>query len=421
MRGIMRTKSGPEDQFVRKAALFSMVLLFLSTCMSGRTGYPDKDLQEGQEECNTFAGSPSLSGARGFLISEDFDHAISEYAFLLREDVTNAVLNAEYAYALALNGIYDAALARLDKVWNVSSNINEVNYFTSQVFALMGYDALAAEIGNRLAENNNPAWIASYAPSLLEKYRDRSPGNNFPGDRDVVTSFRRANRFAAQNYNLMAIAAFEGIVTAYPGEYLPYLGYSTALEKAGLFNKSIETLEQANTLVLDRPDGTEAQKIIEQRLSQVRSEALAPQKNPSAETDKTKTVTGGRRMLAYAGGIFSNTFVSVNARFGTFITDAGSLSADLGLAKSGESTSLNLGVMNFYRQKVFVAGYGLSAGFGSQGSTLSFKISAGLSFMNKDRSSSWDIFIDGQQPIAPKGSATTMGLSVGRSVYFGTR
>ncbi len=60
---------------------------------------------------------PSLDAARAYIISEDFGKAVSAYAVLLQKDSASISLNAEYAYALALNGIYDAALARLDRVW----------------------------------------------------------------------------------------------------------------------------------------------------------------------------------------------------------------------------------------------------------------------------------------------------------------
>ena len=64
-------------------------------------------------------------------------------------------------------------------------------------------------------------------------------------------------------------------------------------------------------------------------------------------------------MLAYAGGMFSPSYLSLTGRIGTFISGAGSLSADLGVSSSGGSASLNLGVMNFFRQKIFAGGYGL--------------------------------------------------------------
>jgi hypothetical protein len=77
--------------------------------------------------------------------------------------------------------------------------------------------------------------------------------------------------------------------------------------------------------------------------------------------------------------------------------------------------------MNFFRQKIFAGGYGLGVGFGGGSATFNMKLSVGFSIMNKDKNSSWDIFFDGQQPLAPKGSATIVGMSIGRSVYFGSR
>jgi hypothetical protein len=111
---------------------------------------------------------PSLDAARAYIISEDFNKAVSTYAVLLQKDSTSTSLNAEYAYALALNGIYDAALARLDRVWTPNSGSTDVNFFTSQVFALMGYDMLAVEFGNKIAAGSTPAWISSAAPGFLK-------------------------------------------------------------------------------------------------------------------------------------------------------------------------------------------------------------------------------------------------------------
>ncbi len=206
---------------------------------------------------------PSLDAARAYIISEDFNKAVSTYAVLLQKDSASTSLNAEYAYALALNGIYDAALARLDRVWTPNSGSTDVNFFTSQVFALMGYDMLAVEFGNKIAAGSTPAWISSAAPGFLKNYSDRMPGDNMSADGDVVADFKSANRLTAQNYNLMSIAIFEGIITAYPGEYLPYVGSSIALEKAGLNEKSAQTIEQALAILGDNTEQQEARQMLE--------------------------------------------------------------------------------------------------------------------------------------------------------------
>jgi len=405
----------PEMQ--KKTCIFLIMLAMLLPAVKVY-GRVDDDKSSGKPD----KAGPSLNAARAFIISEDFSKAVSTYAVLLQKDSASASLNAEYAYALALNGIYDAALARLDRVWTPNSGSTDVNFFTSQVFALMGYDLLAVEFGNKIAAGSTPAWISSAAPGFLQSYADRMPGDNMSENGDVVADFKRANRLTAQNYNLMSIAMFEGIITGYPGEYLPYVGSSIALEKAGMYEKSAQAMEQALAVIGDNPDQQETRQMLEARLTDIRGKSSTEGKNSSTNLTATaKPDAKGRRMLAYAGGMISPSYLSLTGRFGTFISKAGSLSADIGVSSSGGGASLNLGVMNFFRQKIFAGGYGLGVGFGGGSTTFNIKISVGFSIMNKDKSSSWDIFFDGQQPLAPEGSATVVGMSIGRSMYFGSR
>ena len=405
----------PEMQ--KKTCIFLIMLAMLLPAVKVY-GRVDDDKSSGKPD----KAGPSLNAARAFIISEDFSKAVSTYAVLLQKDSASASLNAEYAYALALNGIYDAALARLDRVWTPNSGSTDVNFFTSQVFALMGYDLLAVEFGNKIAAGSTPAWISSAAPGFLQSYADRMPGDNMSENGDVVADFKRANRLTAQNYNLMSIAMFEGIITGYPGEYLPYVGSSIALEKAGMYEKSAQAMEQALAVIGDNPDQQETRQMLEARLTDIRGKSSTEGKNSSTNLTATaKPDAKGRRMLAYAGGMISPSYLSLTGRYGTFISKAGSLSADIGVSSSGGGASLNLGVMNFFRQKIFAGGYGLGVGFGGGSTTFNIKISVGFSIMNKDKSSSWDIFFDGQQPLAPEGSATVVGMSIGRSMYFGSR
>jgi len=405
----------PEMQKKTCIFLIMLVMLLPAVKVYGRV---DDDKSSGKPD----KAGPSLNAARAFIISEDFSKAVSTYAVLLQKDSASASLNAEYAYALALNGIYDAALARLDRVWTPNSGSTDVNFFTSQVFALMGYDLLAVEFGNKIAAGSTPAWISSAAPGFLQSYADRMPGDNMSENGDVVADFKRANRLTAQNYNLMSIAMFEGIITGYPGEYLPYVGSSIALEKAGMYEKSAQAMEQALAVIGDNPDQQETRQMLEARLTDIRGKSSTEGKNSSTNLTATaKPDAKGRRMLAYAGGMISPSYLSLTGRYGTFISKAGSLSADIGVSSSGGGASLNLGVMNFFRQKIFAGGYGLGVGFGGGSTTFNIKISVGFSIMNKDKSSSWDIFFDGQQPLAPEGSATVVGMSIGRSMYFGSR
>lgn len=398
--------------------LLTIVLMLSTMPLSGYSMNSDNDLSPVADG----RSGPGLEAARAYVLTEDFSNAVRAYSVLVQKDSENAVLNAEYAYALALNGIYDAALARLDRVWISGSGSSEVNFFAAQVFALMGYEMLAVEFGKKIAAGNVPGWIASASTGLIEKYIDRIPGDNLSEGGDIVTDFRRANRLTAQNYNLMSMAMFEGIITRYPDEYLPYVGSSIALEKAGMYEKSVEAMEQAVAIIGDKPEYVEARQALETRLSDIRSKSAAGVKTNNAKPlPPAGPESKGRRMLAYAGGMFSPSFLSLSGRFGTFISGAGSLSADLGVTRSSGGTSLNIGAMNFFRQRIFAGGYGLGVGFGGGSATFSVKVSVGLTFMNRENSASWDIFLDGRQPLGAAGSPTTVGLSIGRSVYFGSR
>jgi hypothetical protein len=297
-----------------------------------------------------------------------------------------------------------------------------VNFFVSQVFALMGYNQLAGDFWKGDAVNAVPAWISSKAPEYLTRYRYKASASDSVEQDDVVSRFKRANRLAAQNSNLQSIALFEEITGQYPGEYIPYVGYSIALEKASMYNRSALTIEKALTIVGESPENSDARKLLNQRLVTVRSK-IGSEGKTSGSATKPINQPGGEipRFTAYAGGIASESFVSLSAKIGTYKTGAGSTLLDLGLTSVSGSTSFNVGVLSYFRQKIFVGGYGLSGSFGGGSSTIYAKVSLGISLMNRKRSASFDVFLDGQQPLAPKGAATVLGMSVGRSVYFGKR
>ena len=148
----------------------------------------------------------------------------------------------------------------------------------------MGYEMLAVEFGQKIEAGSVPAWISSAAAELLEKYSDRMPGDNMSEGGDVVTDFQRANRLAAQNYNLMSAAMFEGIITRYPDEYLPYVGSSIALEKAGLYEKSEQAIEQALALLGTGADNPEARQVLELRLADIKVKSSAGDKSTDCKS-----------------------------------------------------------------------------------------------------------------------------------------
>jgi tetratricopeptide (TPR) repeat protein len=380
----------------------------------------------GENQQTTTSGSPAIEAvsnenARVLILTENINSAIAVYARLLAKDSNNVSLSSEYAYALALNGIYDAAIVRLDRIWNQKANNNEVNYFASQIFALMGYDQLAGEFWKESEKNIAPSWISAKAPELLQKRKRNQLNLSASGRDELVSMFKHANRMTAQNFNVQSILLFEEITNQYPNEYLPYVGYSIALEKAGLMEKSAQTIETAIQIVGDNPEQKDTKEFLDKRLVTVKSKINAQGQNSgqSAASSDLKA-DNGPALIAYAGGFIAKSYTSLNARFGNYLSKSAYVSADLGLTSAGGMSYVNVGLSGYYRQGIFVEGFGISAALGNNTTALFGKISVGVSFMNKNRTSSLDIFLDGKLPLT-KGGVTTVGLSVGQSIYFGKR
>lgn len=418
------TGSGTKSMANKAALVFiiAIALIVSPANLSGQGKTKNRGKQASVTGGISAIGTSSYEVARALLLTESFDRAIPAYAKLLMNDSANVSLNSEYAYALALAGIYDAALSRLDRIWTMRGNSPDAGFYASQVFALMGYDRLAGDFAGVTSGTPAPDWIAAKAPGFLLKYRRRYTEDAMAVEEDAMSSFKRANRLTAQGYYLKSSALFEEITAQYPDEVLPYVGYSIALERAGMLNPSARTIEKALTVAGSTPEMEETRKMLDTRLTSLKTR-ISTEVKPVSPVSAILTKTGGdsKRLIAYAGGMFAKSFISINGRFGIVKKGTGNTSMDLGVIRSGGATALTLGLTNYSRSKAFVAGYGLQGSFGGGGTALNLKISVGLSFMNSDQSGSWDIFLDGYQRLIPKDGVTTVGMSIGRSVYFGKR
>jgi len=367
------------------------------------------------------ASNPSHSKARNFILAENIKEAISVYGSLIKTDVTSPVLLAEDAYALALAGIYDAALMRLDLCRNSGAITPEVNYFTSQVFALMGYNDLAGEFWKPSAEFKAPVWISAKASFLLQKYRSKSPVTKTRTREQLIANFKHANELASQTQYFQSIALFHDIVNIYPNEYLPYVGYSITLEKTGALEKSAQTIEKAISLIGNTTEAQANKQYLEKRLAAIRQNMaiLPPFTAPEMPVLKIPEAKGPQ-MMAYAGGMIAPNSTNINGRIGYFISGTSNASLDFGVWKAAEYTASNVGLSIYNRQKSFVSGAGLLMNSANGTSAFSFKVSVGFSKMNKNRSSSFDVFLDMNKGFKTE-SLTTFCFSIGTSKYFGKR
>jgi tetratricopeptide (TPR) repeat protein len=415
---MLRLKSIGLKPVTRKGASLFLCTFLL---MGSQTVIYAEEGQQASTSGKLTYNAVSNENARVLVLTDHINSAVAVYAQLIIKDSTNVLLSSEYAYALALGGIYDAAMVRLDKIWSRKADNKEVNYFTSQVFALMGYDQLAGEFWKESESSISPAWISSKAPELLQKHKRMVVKPSSPNHDELVAKFKRANRLTAQNFTLQSIGSFEEIVNQYPDDYLPYVGYSIALEKAGLMEKSAQSIKTALQIVGDSPEQKDTKQFLDQRMVSIKNKMNST--GQSSGSTVMQSQTSGEKspqMIAYAGGMISSSYSSLNARVGTFLSKSAYAAVDLGLTSSGSKTFTNIGLSVYNRERIFVEGFGITGTLGKGITALYAKISVGLSFMNKNRTSSLDIFLDGRLPIT-KGGVTSVGLSVGQSIYFGKR
>ncbi|MDR1726043.1 MAG: hypothetical protein LBR28_06610 [Bacteroidales bacterium] len=341
--------------------------------------------------------------------------AIYVYSQIVKKDTTNVEVREEYAYALALGGMFDGALLNLDKRWKTKPTPQSY-FYASQVFALMGYDTLA----NKIQQDSVPSWIADKYSNFVSKYK-REP--HLYGQDSI--SFSEINALSEKGMNFKALVCFDRLVKEYPNVYIIHAGYSIVLEKIGLkkfaaeeLNKCIKSMPQNDTTL------NSTKKSFEQHYAKLTGDTIkSVNTNPNVNMEKIKKYNP--QMMLYAGGIFSTYYVSFNSRFGVFVSNKFSASANFGLSGSfGEvenPVSFNLGLSGYYRIKnVFFIGFGFSEMIGGGTSTFSINPSVGVSLMNKNKTSSWDIFMDLSIPFA-EGYSTIFGISIGKSFYLGRR
>lgn len=364
----------------------------------------------------------AIEKARDYLISEKISDAIIAYSLPVKIS-SDPSLISEYAYALALGGFYDAALIQLDRLWSIDQTSADVNYFSAQIFALMGYNELASEFWKESATSRKPVWIAASKLSiLLQKNKRKYPVSAILNQEEIKANFKRANELASDDSYFQALALFQEIVNQYPNEFLPYVGFSITLEKIGALEKSVQILKKGISSIPDDAEHKEIRQILEQRTVTIKQKIKPLPESTTLQLHQIKMPeVNGFQMMAYAGGMLASSYSNLSLRYGYFVSGESNISADFGLSKTKTSgSSSNLGFSYYSRKNIFVAGVGLQATFRDGTSALYYKISVGLSFMNKKRSASYDIFIDGNKgfnKIAP----TIINLSIGRSIYFGKR
>jgi len=351
-----------------------------------------------------------LNKPRDFILKDQIPQAIQAYAQLANKNDVEPVVLLEYAYALALGGIYDGALMNLDRAKLSGASLGKNYFFAGQIFALMGFNRPAIDL---LMQSSVPRWIYSKYDEL---YKEHQSSTFISREKDMETAFRRANYLVANGMNFQAIALFEQIIEKSPDEYLFHVGYSIPLEKVGLRKLAADEMKSGISLLPAQKQNNNVKSAFNERLTQLNQKSDTKQiKQPEAQGMKSQG-------MIYVGGSASSSYTSINGRFGLFFTNSFNASFDLGVSNdiNNNFTTTSVGLSAYQRLgKVFVIGVGFSDQI-TDTDNMSINPSIGLSFMNKERTSSWDIFFNMYCPIADNANYL-YGFSIGKSFYFGKR
>jgi tetratricopeptide (TPR) repeat protein len=356
----------------------------------------------------------SQGRAREYVLQGKIQEAIVGYAQLAKTSDNTAVV-MEYAYALARGGMFEGALMHLDRAKLLGAG-NEYYFYAAQALALMGHESLAAAF-RKIGDNAVPVWLRT---ANLPLPRQSSPV--FINHDSADTAYTRANMLAAKGMFLQSIVLLQELIDEYPTVYFPYLSVSIAMENLNLLDKAAELLEKSITLINETlkykkdEELKDALTAFTSHLDGLKQQATA-QSNQST-FEKLKEKYRPQTML-YAGGMYSNSFFSFNSRFGVFIADSWNAAADLGISGGSGSTYVNLGLSVYDRWKFLIAGLGFSGQFG-ESSSFNLRGTFGLSFFNRRKSRSFDVFFTYDTPLV-EGAKTIYGISIGRSLYFGKR
>lgn len=365
--------------------------------------------------------STDVDIAREFILSGQISDAVKMYSVLLSKDTFNMTLLSESAYALAIAGFYEVALRRLDVCWNMNTNTDGLNFFTSQIFMLMGYPDLGSQYWKQKDKLIAPDWIKDEASEIIETHAFHKQ-NSHPSDPGrIISDFNRANELASRNQNIQALALFRRVIHAFPDEYLPYVGYGIVLEKTGAVNFAIEATEKALSLLGNDPSVKETKKLVSDRIETLRKKAsiIPPDMLPGMWQEKTYD-PGKTQMMAYYGGMFGPSLFSMNGKIGLFTHDQGYAALGFGYTKASKNNLYDMGLSVYLKQGIFVSGLGLQSSFSQNYNSLYFKISAGISLMNNRRTNSFDVFLDFNKGLT-ENSFDSFTFSLGQSFYFGNR
>lgn len=251
----------------------------------------------------------------------DYQAAVVAYGEAARH-TSNAALVAEYAYALALAGFADPALAQMDRAFILDADDREVLFYGSAVLGAMGLTEAARELARPA-----PSWLGS-----PPRIRPLSPARR---SGEAATELATADYLMSQKRYVSAAVRFELLTRQYPEESLAWSGSAIALEKLGAYQAAARAVEK--DLELNASD-EESVRIGRAYLADLKS-------RPGLEEQRRAGSGLKGRYLIYMGGSYSSseavTLVNFNSRIGKFLTDRFDVALNLGYVSGYEQDDFN--------------------------------------------------------------------------------
>ena len=360
-----------------------------------------------------FIISSSIYAQRFALKQDNIALAVTDYVKVLEQAQTsrngghgvNGDLLAEYAYALALHHDYEAALMNIDRARMLNAKYGD--FYAAQVLTVMGYKEAALQL---MKKAKVPEWIKDDYQRLTEKYATTaSIICDEPGE-----TLKRANKLATNKQTVQAIALFEELAVLYPKAYIIFVDHSTVWESLGYYGYASQLLQKGIKLMPDEQVENESRQVFTNHLNKV--DAM---KAKYEDAPWLKRVLGMNppKMMTYIGMSAAKDMFSLNGRLGIYTSNRFSASLNLGMSYISEQMSGNIGLSAYKTWGIFVVGLGINDQFTEHTSIFSLAPSAGLSFLNKKQTSSFDIMFNGYVPFSSD-QKFSYSIPVGKTIYF---
>lgn len=360
-------------------------------------------------------GGPSVSAqeARMSLKLGDRGKSLACYAMAINESKSmrnngkgvDADLLAEYAYALALNHDFEAALLNIDRARLLGAKNGD--FFASQILLILGHSASSIELS---AGQLAPEWIRNeYQTLTAERIMPSSVATI-----GTPPSLSYANNLSAERQNIKAIAIFEELIVLSPYSAIVFIDYSALWESMGHPAYAANLLKRGISLFPSDTMYLSVKKMMETHLVKLESTVSTIENN---QWLKKLLSFDYPRTIVYVGSTAMKGMLSVNGRFGMSTIKKFNYSLNMGVSHLEGQFLGNIGLSAYKAFGIFIAGVGINDQFGGGTNIFSLAPTIGLSFPDKQKSSSFDITLNLYLPLM---SDTPMnyGLSIGRTFYL---